>query len=306
MPGPYDDCVDVTDFCVVSETIYGYRPNLGATSFFIAVFAACLGIQLFQGIRWRTWFYMGAMTLGCLGEVVGYVGRVLLHDNPWDGIGFQMQICCLIIAPSFFAAAIYLTLKHIVLTFGPEHSRIVPKWYTWIFIGCDLFSLILQGAGGGLAASADKQSTQDAGSHLMLAGIVWQVFTLIVFAALAGDFVLRASRARSSLTLAASELLRSTKFKLFSTGLIVSFLAILIRCVYRIAELAGGWKNDIMQNEAEFIVLEGVVIVVAVICQTAFHPGYCFPPMQLKNRVASKEIMDDKDISNPDMVHQSA
>ncbi|KAL8765193.1 MAG: hypothetical protein Q9209_007654 [Squamulea sp. 1 TL-2023] len=71
MSGSYDDCVDVTDFCVVSETIYGYRPNLGVTSFFIAIFAACLGIQLFQGIRWRTWFYMGAMTLGCLGEVVG-------------------------------------------------------------------------------------------------------------------------------------------------------------------------------------------------------------------------------------------
>lgn len=71
MPGPYDDCVDVTDFCVVSETIYGYRPSLGATSFFIAIFAACMGIQTFQGIRWRNWFYTAAMTIGCLGEVVG-------------------------------------------------------------------------------------------------------------------------------------------------------------------------------------------------------------------------------------------
>ncbi|KAL8801817.1 MAG: hypothetical protein Q9182_004224 [Xanthomendoza sp. 2 TL-2023] len=288
MSDPYDACVDVTDFCVVAETIYGYRPSLGASGFFIAVFAACLGIQFFQG------------------EVVGYVGRVLLNSNPWDGTGFEMQICCLIIAPSFFAAAIYLTLKHIVLTFGPEHSRLVPRWYTWIFIGCDLFSLILQGAGGGIAASADSESTSDVGANLMLAGIVWQVFTLIVFAALAGDFVLRVKRARSDLALAASELLQSTKFRLFTAGLVTAYLTILIRCVYRIAELAGGWKNDIMQNETEFIVLEGVVIVIAVLCLTAFHPGYCFPPMQSGNKVAQKGAMGDGDISDPEMTKQSA
>ncbi len=92
----------------------------------------------------------------------------------------------------------------------------------------------------------------------MLAGIVWQVVTLIVFAVLAGDFVLRVSRARSSLTLAASDLLKDMKFRLFAIGLVTAYLTITVRCIYRIAELAGGWGNDIMQNEAEFIVLEGV------------------------------------------------
>ncbi|KAL8677732.1 MAG: hypothetical protein Q9186_005867 [Xanthomendoza sp. 1 TL-2023] len=260
MPRLYDECLDVTDFCVVSETIYGYRPNLGASGFFIAAFAACLAIQFFQGIKWRTWFYMGAMTIGCLGEVIA---------------------------------------------FGPEHSRLVPKWYTWIFIGCDLFSLILQGVGGGIASSAESESASDAGSNIMLAGIVWQVITLIVFAALAADFTLRVTRARSNLTLAASELLQSTKFRLFGAGLVTAYLTILIRCVYRIAELAGGWKNDIMRNEAEFIVLEGVVIVIAVFCLTAFHPGYCFPPMQKRNKVAPNGIMGDKDISDPEMAKQS-
>lgn len=30
---------------------------------------------------------------------LGYVGRILLHANPFDDTGFEMQICCLIIAP---------------------------------------------------------------------------------------------------------------------------------------------------------------------------------------------------------------
>ncbi|KAI4252507.1 MAG: hypothetical protein L6R42_007930 [Xanthoria sp. 1 TBL-2021] len=69
MSGPYDDCVDVTDFCVVEATTYGYRPSLGASSFFIAIFAAWMGIQFFQ-----------AMTIGCLGEVVGKLVATVLHN----------------------------------------------------------------------------------------------------------------------------------------------------------------------------------------------------------------------------------
>ncbi|KAL8686082.1 MAG: hypothetical protein Q9218_007360, partial [Villophora microphyllina] len=198
---------------------------------------------------------------------------------------------------AFFSAAIYLTLKHLILTFGPEHSRLRPKWYTWIFIGCDLLSLILQGAGGGTAASANTQSLEDAGSHLMLAGIIWQVVTLGIFGALASDYALRAYGHRSTQPIAAVELRRTTKFKLFLAGLTLAFFSILIRCIYRIAELAGGWGNSIMQNEGEFIGFEGVLIAVAVVCQTAFHPGYCFPPMYQRKEVGP-DVIETKELGS--------
>lgn len=99
MSDPYDDCTKVTDFCVVEETIYGYYPNLGANVFFLVIFAICGIVQLYQGFRWRTRSFLIAMGLGCLTECIGYVGRILLHDNPWSDVGFEMQICCIIIAP---------------------------------------------------------------------------------------------------------------------------------------------------------------------------------------------------------------
>lgn len=71
MPGKYDDCTEVTDFCVVEATTYGFYPNLGANAFLLAIFALCMAIQFFQGIKWRSWSYMIAMTVGCLGEVLG-------------------------------------------------------------------------------------------------------------------------------------------------------------------------------------------------------------------------------------------
>jgi hypothetical protein len=34
-----------------------------------------------------------------------------------------------------------------------------------------------------------------------------------------------------------------------------------------------------MRNETDFIVLEGVMIVLSVLVLTVFHPGYCFPAL---------------------------
>lgn len=116
---------------------------------------------------------MIAMSLGCLGEVVGYVGRIMMYNNVYDTLGFQIQICCLIISPAFVSGAIYLTLKHIVLSFGTGWSRLRPSLYTWIFISGDIFSLVLQGAGGGIAATADPgDSFQDVGTSKLTSTLI--------------------------------------------------------------------------------------------------------------------------------------
>ena len=265
--------------CRLEDTVYGYYPNVGANVFFTVVFGICAIANVYLGIRYKTWTYMIALSVGCFAEALGYVGRILLKDNPFDETGFDIQICCLIIAPAFLAAGVYLTLKYLVLTVGRDYSRIRAKWYTWIFIMCDLLSLVLQGTGGGIAATADTESGQKAGNNLMMAGIVWQVVTLFAFGALVVDYCLSASRGRNSFTQATVNLISSRNFKLFAGAIVVSYTVIFTRCVYRIAEMAGGWANDIMQDEAGFIVLDGVMCAIAALCLTVFHPGLFFKPM---------------------------
>lgn len=108
---PLAFCINVNPNCPVEGTIYGYYPNLGGNAFFIALFALLTLCNAGLGLKSRTWTYLIALFFGSLGEALGYVGRVMLHDNPWDGNGFNIQICCLIIAPAFIAAGVYLTLK---------------------------------------------------------------------------------------------------------------------------------------------------------------------------------------------------
>jgi hypothetical protein len=53
-----------------------------------ATYAALLGIlmllQIGLGIWYRTWGFMIGMASGLLLEVIGYAGRIMLHNNPFD------------------------------------------------------------------------------------------------------------------------------------------------------------------------------------------------------------------------------
>jgi hypothetical protein len=286
-------CTNVSPECPIEGTLYGYYPSIGWNGFFAGFFALCTIINIVLGFKYKTWSFMAAMTIGCLGEVIGYAGRIMMWDNPFDETGFQMQICCLIIAPAFISAAIYLTLKHIVLSFGEDWARLPPSWYTWVFIGCDLLSLILQGAGGGIAATADFGSDmQDIGTDLMIAGVVWQVVCLSFFGYLLGEYALRTYRHRNELMPDAIRLLKDIKFRLFIGGIVTAYVTILARCAYRIPELTGGWRSELMRDEPEFIVLEGVMIVVAVTALTVFHPGYCFPALAANKPNPRPKSMD--------------
>ncbi|KAI4638603.1 hypothetical protein J4E93_009904 [Alternaria ventricosa] len=295
-------CVEVGPECPVEGTLYGYYPSIEANAFFAAFFGLCLVINLGLGIRYKTWTYMIALCLGCLGELVGYIGRILLYNNPYDETGFQMQICCLIISPAFVSAGIYLTLKHIVINFGQSWSRLPPVWYTRIFITGDIVSLVLQGAGGGIAATADSGSDlQDTGTNLMVAGVVIQVVVLSFFGALLVEYTIRTYKRREQLSSSAMTLFHKTSFRCFMFAIIIGFLGIFIRCIYRIPELTDGWGSELMRDETDFIILEGVMIFMSVLVLTVFHPGYCFPALGNtigKNRASRGKSMDTTSSDN--------
>ncbi|EME84187.1 uncharacterized protein MYCFIDRAFT_135704 [Pseudocercospora fijiensis CIRAD86] len=170
-------CTEVTPFCPVEATTYGYYPNIAGNSVLLSIFALCTISQLILGIRFRIIAFSTVVLLASLAECIGYGGRLMMHDNPWSDAGFKIQVVCLILAPSFLAAGIYLTLKHIVLALGPEKSRLQPKFYTWIFITCDAISIVMQAIGGGIA-SAGEGETINIGNHIMIAGIAFQVATM--------------------------------------------------------------------------------------------------------------------------------
>jgi len=100
------------DTCPISASIYGYNPSIGANAAFCAIFVISFLVHLFQGIKWKSWTFLVSMFVGIAAEAVGYGGRIMMHNNVFNGTPFKIQIICLTIAPAFLAAGIYLTLKH--------------------------------------------------------------------------------------------------------------------------------------------------------------------------------------------------
>ncbi|KAK2624128.1 hypothetical protein QTJ16_006762 [Diplocarpon rosae] len=266
-----EDCT--LDTCPIDSSYYFYRISLAANATLIALFAASLSAFLltFAVTRRATAFHV-AVLCGVTLEVIGYVGRIMSWKNQWHEEGFLMQIVCLTIAPAFLAGGIYLCLRRIVYAFGPENSRIAPETYTRF------------AAGGGIASSASHQhkSTQ-VGDHLMVAGLAFQVFTLLIFMILCVDFALRTRQRYRSLGDAAFDqhphfvtLRHSTKFKGFLGALALATICIFWRSVYRVAELAEGWTGSLIKRQWLFVGFEGVMVIVACWALNFFNPAFAF------------------------------
>ncbi|MCJ1422614.1 hypothetical protein MMC29_000494 [Sticta canariensis] len=254
----------------------GYIPNLAGNVFYLALFALILIAQIFFGIRYRTWGFLGGMVGGLLLEILGYLSRVELHENIFSSTWFKIYLVGLTIAPAFLSASIYLCLSRIIVIFGRNISRFRPAVYTITFICFDIFSLILQAAGGAIAASSDEDSQSQTGVNIMIAGLAFQVVSLFLFMSMCTDFAFSVRRNKLTLDPAHAVLRGTAKFKAFLLVLFASTLFIFIRSCYRVAELQEGFDGKLANQEVSFMILEGLMILLALIPLTFLHPGVAF------------------------------
>ena len=207
-----------------------YIPNLAGNTLYTAIFAVLLLAQLFLCIRHKTFGFLVGMFGGVVLEVLGYSGRIWLHQNIFDFNGFLLYLICLTIGPAFLSGSVYICLGRIVTINGVHLSRFSPKTYAITFIGCDILSLVLQAVGGALASEADTQSALNTGVNIMIAGLAYQVFSLLLFLALWGEFVLRARRASEEQKNPQYVTLRHSRwFHFFQYGMLRLFCHSLIR-----------------------------------------------------------------------------
>ncbi|KAJ5247785.1 RTA1 domain protein [Penicillium chermesinum] len=271
---PASDTANCTlSTCPIDSAFVDYQPSIPANALFIGVFSLLLLLQLGLGLWYRTWSFVIAMSCGLILEVLGYIGRLILHHNPFNFSGFLMYLIPLTIGPAFFSAAIYLCLAKIVKIYGEGISRIRPRMYTLIFISCDLLSLILQAAGGAITSTADTQSLTNTGINIMIAGLAFQVFSLALFICLSAEFLMRVRRHPKEKNPTTGALRESMKWKWFLFALTAATVTIFVRSIFRVAELQGGFDSSLANDQTALMVLESTMIAIACICLTGGHPA---------------------------------
>jgi len=263
-------------------TIYeGYVPSLSIGIVFCVLFTLSMVAHIVQFIWKRTW-WCSVFAIGSLVELIGWAGRTWSSQCPYADTPFLMQISTLIIAPTFFTAGIYILLGRFISLLGRESSLLSPALYLWIFCSCDFLSLVIQAVGGGMASEASNDINGDTkpGTDIMVAGIIIQMSSITVFVFLALDFLRRTIR---------QYILRSMKRTMVPLlyAMMLSIIFIYVRSIYRTIELLQGWNGYLITTEIFFVMLDGAMMVPAVMVFNIIHPGWFMPTKKEVELVAS-------------------
>ncbi|KAF3350731.1 hypothetical protein VD0002_g2234 [Verticillium dahliae] len=266
------------DLCPLEWSILRYQPSIAANTVFITLFGVSMVLHTIQGFHYKAWTYASCMAAGCILEIVGYVGRLILHHNPFSFEAFLMQIICITVAPVFLCSAIYILLSQMIYWSDRSISRFDPRVFYLIFIPADIISLVLQATGGALSAVGTEEDEVQTGVDISLAGLSIQVIALTTFVCLFADYLIAYFRKHGQ------EVTRRMKVFLFFLFLAVIF--VLIRCAYRIVELKDGYHGVEFRNEAKFIALESSIMSAAIFLLNVAHPGRVFGVAQMTGKDA--------------------
>ncbi|GAA6021152.1 hypothetical protein JCM10207_008335 [Rhodosporidiobolus poonsookiae] len=250
---------------------YGYVPSSGFGLFAIIMFGISLCLHTYQLFRSRRWSYI-AVVCGAALQIFGWAERYSAANNLT--IGYVEQLAVLTIAPTFFSAAMYTLFSLLTATEGPDLLPLMkPRGYMWTFIVIDFCTLVIQAAGGAIAAITDDRTVFRTGCNIMLAGIVLQFVTTLAFVSVFAIFFrrLRAERGKGVFSL-------RTGTGVVFTGTVLMALFIIIRGCYRIAELSEGLFTGIASNQVALIACDCFPMLIVIYLLNWTHPLHTIKP----------------------------
>ncbi|CDO71603.1 hypothetical protein BN946_scf184911.g73 [Trametes cinnabarina] len=287
------------------QDFYGYVPNRDVCITFVVLFSVSAAIHLIEAVYWRmSWLYATACFAG-VSEILGWSARLWSSYSPLAEDPYIMQLCVTIIAPSPLVAALFIIFGRISERLGPHYGRLTPIQYSIIFLTCDIISLVTQGVGGGIAGSSiNNQSDVDLGGHIMLAGIIFQLTSIIIFVILMMEFFIRYAMdkpvrpPRKGSDLAESSLavrgVLTRKLQLLILGLLMMTAFLVIRSVYRTIELINGFEGEIIRTEIWFNIFDGAMVVCATYTLNVLHPGWLLESVYAETPQVLLEDMSPK------------
>lgn len=118
----------------------------------------------------------------------------------------------------------------------------------------------------------------------MVAGIAFQLATMTLFGLLVLDFFRRVLASGSQLKGYVTQPMR-----LVLVALVVSFVMIYIRSIYRTIELAQGWSGYLITHQGYFIGLDAAIMAIAVGIFVALDPAVLIGKLERGMRTNGKD-----------------
>ncbi|KZP31391.1 RTA1-domain-containing protein [Athelia psychrophila] len=255
---------------------YHYIPTKYVCIIFVTLYGISALLHLTQAIHYRMWWLFPTVILAGAAETLGWSARLWSSINFLANTPFMIQISVTIIAPTPLVAANFIILGRIVHKLGACYSRLSPKWYTIIFCGFDIVSLVVQAIGGGVASSANTQSGTALGANIMLGGIASQMVFITIYVIFGAEFIWRYFTdrpVRASKKLSGPRVVMDRQLKAMIFALSFNTFCLYVRAIYRLIELSDGWNGTVIATQNYFNVFDGAMVTLAIFTLNFFHPG---------------------------------
>ncbi|TEY86385.1 hypothetical protein BOTCAL_0009g00120 [Botryotinia calthae] len=271
--------------------LWNYIPSKAAAIIFIILFIVTTGLHTWRIYKTKSWFCI-AFTVGCLFEVIGYIGRAKAVNSTGKLLPYVIQSFFTLVAPAFLAASIYMTLGRIVrYVHGEHHSIIRINWLTKIFVIADLLSFFVQAGSSGLMFN---DSTASLGEKLVLAGLFIQIIAFGFFFLTALIFERRMRREPTPESFVVEANWIHHLYCLYAMSALI-----LIRSIFRVVEYAAGQKGYPLMHEWTLYIFDTVPMwIVTVIfliwypSQFQIKPGTTTSPSGMGEEAQSVQLMD--------------
>ncbi|PYI08042.1 RTA1-domain-containing protein [Aspergillus sclerotiicarbonarius CBS 121057] len=250
--------------------LYRYAPSLAAAIAATVCFGLITTCHLIHYIAQRTWFFT-PFVIGGMFETIGYIGRIINSQQTpnWTTGPYIMQELLLLVAPSLFAASIYMILGRIILvTKGDSRSLIPGRWITRIFVVGDIIAFLAQAGGGGILSQATTSSQERLGNWVIIGGLLVQIIFFVLFILVSGLFHVRM---RNHPTRQA----RKTRvpWNRFLGVLYITNGLILARSVFRVIEFAQETDGALQRREVWLYVFDGLLMFLVMVILLLYHPS---------------------------------
>ncbi|KAI5953704.1 hypothetical protein KGF54_003076 [Candida jiufengensis] len=294
---------------VREENVYDIdRLNRPANIIFLVLFAITFLYCILIVYKSRYWWFNIAFVCGTALEFLGYLGRVLSFGDMSDFNFYLLQLIALTIAPAFLMGGIYYVFALLCVIMGRKFSLLKPLVYSYVFIACDVISLVIQAVGGGIAAvAAQNYESAHAGEAIMVTGIAFQVFSMSIYLILWFIFlwniffkvdILDSQQKwkpsiknflRLFFNTSEAQKYKETQlehnynpkfksirnrplFNYYPLAITIAVATIYIRCIYRVVELAQGFRGYLITHEVYVMVLDATMCFITCLIFMPFHP----------------------------------
>ncbi|KAF8714456.1 RTA1 like protein, partial [Rhizoctonia solani] len=226
---------------------------------YLAIPAICL---IWARKHWAR--YMLTIMIGGVCYAIGLFMRLPFGSNPDRLSLYIIMNMFTVLSPCAFIATVYMLLGRLALHLDADEYLLVKAGIiTKLFLTSDIVTLLIQAAGGGMAA---MQSLKDVGKKIFLIGLIVQLISFTLYMVVYAVFLYRMKVNRpGECRMPSNKAEFFTHWTTLAGSLVVSCIGIFIRSIFRTIENSQGFDGHLATTEVYFYVLDTLPLFLAIL-----------------------------------------